>query len=436
MTKLLGIIAGSLWTLAVLQIIFPMAHVSPIMVGLLISFILGTVPRLSWHTLVLCGALAMAAFILAWIYGQWSAVPDGIAKATIFPAFLSTIILLRAAADQRPEITTAREMFGTLNPTKRDSGIVIGTHLIGAILQVGVFAILAPILGRDASPEERREVFTVALRGMATVPFWSPFVVGIAVASQYLPMVPLWQIMPMGMFLTVLSIAISVLFFDRNPGFSALTHALNSLVPLAIPVFVAALIVVGTTALTGLSTLQALILSMPIPCLLAVMQIPAGSVRRALRQTASGIVRIGPETSILACSTMLGAVFEAALPNMGLLDWLKGLALPTAAIIFTVILTMNIAGLFGVHAIVTGTFLLVIFTSIPTGLADLILMQALLVGWGLCSSISIGSLSIATGATMFQMPPTDLITRANIAFVFLTSIVVGAILAGLNALMV
>ena len=135
MTKLLGIIAGSLWTLAVLQIIFPMAHVSPIMVGLLISFILGTVPRLSWHTLVLCGALAMAAFILAWIYGQWSAVPDGIAKATIFPAFLSTIILLRAAADQRPEITTAREMFGTLNPTKRDSGIVIGTHLIGAILQ-------------------------------------------------------------------------------------------------------------------------------------------------------------------------------------------------------------------------------------------------------------------------------------------------------------
>ena len=436
MTRALSIIAGALWALAVLQILFPVPHISPILAGLLICFILAAVPRLSWHMQVLCGALAAAAVLLAWIYGQWSAVPDGIAKAAIFPAFLSTIVLLRAAADQRPEITTARTMFGALDPTKRDTGVVIGTHLIGTILQVGVFAILAPILGRDASPEERRDVFTVAVRGMSTVPFWSPFVVGMAVASQYLPMVPLWQIMTMGLILAVLSIAISGLVFDRNPGFSALSRALLSLAPIAFPIFVAALIVVGTTAVTGLSTLQALILSLPIPCLLAVMQIPAGSVPRALRQTASGIGRIGPETSILACATTLGAMFEAALPHMGLLEWLTGLALPAAAIIFIVILTQNIAGFFGVHAIVTCTFLLVIFTSVPTGLTDLILMQSLLVGWGLCSIISIGSLSIATGAAMFQIPPTDLITRANVAYVFLTSIIVGAILTGLNALMV
>jgi len=164
------------------------------------------------------------------------------------------------------------------------------------------------------------------------------------------------------------------------------------------------------------------------------MQIPGGSVRRALRQTTNGIGQIGPVTSILACSTMLGAVFEAALPNMGLINLLKELALPSAAIIFIVILTINIAGLFGIHPIVTGTILLVIFTSIPTGLKDLILMQSILVGWGLCSVISIGSLTIATGAAMFQIPPTDLITKTNIAYVFLTSIIVGAVLAGLNTL--
>lgn len=436
MTRALSIIAGALWALAVVQILFPVPYVPPIMVGLLICFVLVAVPRLPRHTLIMCGALAAAAVLLAWHYGQWSAVPDGIAKAAVFPAFLSTIVLLRAAADQRPEIEAARRMFGELDPTTRDSGVVIGTHLIGAVLQVGVFAILAPILGRDASPEERREVFTVAIRGMATVPFWSPFVVGMAVASHYLPTVPLWQIMPLGLLLTILSIAISILFFDRNPGVGGLIRALQSLVPVAFPIFVAALVVVGTTAATGLSTLQALILALPIPCLLAVMKLPAGSVSRALRQTASGIGRIGPETTILACATTLGAVFEASLPHMGLLDWLQGLALPAAAVIFTVILTMNIAGLLGVHAIVTGTFLLVIFTSVPTGLSDLILMQSLLVGWGLCSGISIGSLSIATGAAMFQISPTDLITRANIAYVFLTSIIVGTILTGLNALMV
>jgi len=428
-------IAGALWALAVVRIIFPVSYLSPVMAGLLVCFVLGAIPRLSRHTQVLCGALALVTIALAWFYGQWSAIPTGVQKAAIFPAFLSTIVLLRATADQRPEIADARQMFSALDPTKRDSGIVVGTHLIGAILQVGVFAILAPILGRDAPVQERREVFTVAIRGMATVPFWSPFIVGMAVASQYLPMVPLWQIMSLGLCLAALGIAISILFFDRSPGQNTLIRALKSLVPVAFPIFVAALFVVGTAAATGLSTLQALILSLPIPCLLALFQIRSGSIPGALRQTAAGIGRIGPETSILACSTTLGAVFEAALPHMGLLTWFNMLALPAAAVIFIVILAMNIAGLFGVHAIVTGTFLLVIFTSVPTALSDLILMQSLLVGWGLCNIISIGSLSVATGAAMFQIPPTDLITRANIAYVFLTAIIVGAILASLNALM-
>ena len=59
-------------------------------------------------------------------------------------------------------------------------------------------------------------------------------------------------------------------------------------------------------------------------------------------------------------------------------------------------------------------------------------MQALLVGWGLASGISISSLSVVTGAAMFRLTPTDLITRGNIAFVFLLSAVIGLILWGLN----
>ena len=435
MTRLPSCIVAALLVLAVLQIMFPLRHAAPVMAGLLICFLMATALRLSWHTKVLCGGLATVAVLLASTFEQWPALFEGITKATIYPAFLSTIVLLRAAADQRPEITAARKMFSALDPTARDSGIVIGTHLLASILQVGVFAILAPILGRDASIEERRQVFTVAIRGMATVPFWSPFVVGMAVGSQYIPSVPLWQIMALGILLSALSIMISILAFDRNPGINSLAHALGSLAPIALPIFLAALVVVGTTVATGLSTLQALIISLPIPCLFAIWQSPAGNVGRAILQTATGIGRIGPETSILVCATMLVAVFEAALPSMGLVDWLKALAPPSAVIIFAVILTMNIAGLLGIHPIVSGTFVLVIFTSFQTGLSDLVLLQSMLVGWGLCSMISIGSLSIATGATMFQIPPTALVMRANIAYVFVTSAIVGAILSGLNELL-
>jgi len=62
-------------------------------------------------------------------------------------------------------------------------------------------------------------------------------------------------------------------------------------------------------------------------------------------------------------------------------------------------------------------------------------MQALLVGWGLCSGISIGSLSVATGAAMFRLPPTELVSRANIVFVFSLSVVIVGILSALNLLL-
>ena len=68
--------------------------------------------------------------------------------------------------------------------------------------------------------------------------------------------------------------------------------------------------------------------------------------------------------------------------------------------------------------------------------ADLVLMQALLIGWGLCSGISIASLTVAVGATMFGIPPTELITRANIAFVFLTSLIAAGLLWALNGVLV
>ena len=203
---------------------------------------------------------------------------------------------------------------------------------------------------------------------------------------------------------------------------------------MALPVAVAALLVVGTTALFGLSTLEALVVSLPLLCAGSVLQVRPEALRQVVRQTASGLGRIGGEVAILTFATTLGAVFEASLPHMGLLPWLENLALQPAATILIVIMTMTTAGLFGLHAIVTGTFLLVIFTGIPTGVADLVLMQALLVGWGLASTVSIGSLSIATGAVLFRVPATRLIPLRNVLFVFATGAVVAAILAVLNGI--
>lgn len=432
MNRVLSVLIGALWVLAVINIFAPAPGLLWPMKGLLAAFVILVLPRVAGHSRILLAVLTAVTVALAAIYGEWGAILDGIGRAAIFPAFLATIVLLRATADRRPEISAARQMFGALDPDRRDSGVVIGTHLIGAILQVGVFAILAPILGRDASEEERRNVFTAAIRGMSMVPFWSPFIVGMAVASQYLPAVPLWEIMGLGLTLAVFGILFSILMVDRNRGLAPLMQALKSLTPVVVPIAIAALVVVGTTALTSLTTLEALIVGLPIPCLIALITLKTGALGQALAQTANGLSRIGTETCILAFATTLGMVFEASLPHMGLLSWLTEQDFPAPIIILLIIMTMNICGLAGIHAIVAGTMLLVIFTSVPTGVADLVLMQALLIGWGLGSGISIGSLSVATGAAMFQIAPTQLVTRANIIFVFVVSMIYTDILSVLN----
>jgi hypothetical protein len=431
-TRLLIVFGAALWALGVVSIFVPMPEISALLTWCLGIYVFFAVPRTGWHTRILLLVLAIATVTLAARYDRWDAIPLGMAKASIFPAFLATIVLLRATADQRPEIRAARRLFAAIDAREQSGGIIVGSHLVGSILQVGVFAILAPILGRDATLEERRRVFLMAMRGMAMVPMWSPFVVGMAVATEYLPNVPLWQIMTLGLSLVVLGMLLSVIAFDRAGGPVAMWRALKTLGPIVPPVAIAALLVIGMTTMTAYSTLQSLVIVMPIPCLLAIARSPGGDVAVALRGTAQGLSRIGSEISILTFAMTLGITFQTCLPDLGILDALQRLALTPTSVIFIVIMAMNLFGLMGVHSMVTGTILLVLFTGIPTGVADLILLEALLVGWGLCTAISVGSLSIATGAAMFDLAPTNAISLSNILYVFIASVMFGTILSALN----
>lgn len=434
-TKLMIGLGAALWLFGAIRIFWPGPLIVDILSVLLVCFVALALPRTSWHTRVLLSVLAIATAALAAGYNRWDAILLGLAKGSVFPAFLATIVLLRATADQRPEIVTARRLFTAIDPREQSGGLMIGSFLLGSILQVGVFAIIAPILGRDATFEERRRVFLVAMRGMALVPLWSPFVVGMAVATVYIPSVPLWQVMALGFSLGTLGILLSVTVFDRTGGPATIWRALKSLSPIVPAIAIAAFLVIGMTTISGYSTLQALVIVIPIPCLLAVAFAPGGSVRLALRGTAMGLSRIGNETSILTFAMVLGITFETCLPATGLLDILKSAALSPTIVIFIVIMAMNLFGLLGIHSIVTGTILLVLFTSIPTGVADLVLLQALLIGWGLCTALSMGSLSIATGAAMFDLEPIQGISALNMLYVFVASALFAAILAVINPLL-
>jgi len=433
--KTLTLHAILLWGLGVISIFSAFAELNVLVSALLVSFSIFSIFEIRRSILCVCLLIATTIFWLALTYGVEEAILDGLSRASIFPAFLITLVLLRTTADSRPETKRAQHAFAALPENARSGGIITGSHIIGAILQVGVFAILAPIVGKDKTEEERRSVFIVAARGLALVPFWSPFIVGMALASEYLPSVPLWQPVLLGSALTTFCLFIAICLFENEWNPSAILQTLRSLGPIIPSVFFAAATIICISVFTKWSTLHSLIIGLPIPCFFALLNTNHKNIRSGLQTTLKGARKIGPETTLLSLAITLGTVFEAAMPQSGALNWLNAFALTSSEVIFIVITVMIITGLLGIHAIVPGTILLVIFVNIPTGVNDLILMQSLLVGWGLCTLISLGSLTVITGSVMFNLSPFKVITLSNVTFALVVGGVSALILCGINNLL-
>jgi len=233
----------------------------------------------------------------------------------------------------------------------------------------------------------------------------------------------------------VIGLLVSAVIMDGERKPAVIWRTLLSLGPIIPGVFLTAALVVVTSILTGWSTLQSLVISLPIPCLISVFVISAKTGVQVLSASIQGVGRIGPEVTIMTCAIILGTVFEAAMPQSGILNWLQSLKLSPISILLIVIMGMTLAGLMGIHAIVPGTMLLVLFVNLPSEVADLILMQALLVGWGLCTLISLGSLTIITGSIMFNLNPLSVITGPNIAYAFGLGLFCAAVLVALNSVL-
>ncbi len=208
-----------MWPLELLNMAFPSAPLTRLLAAGLAVFVAAAFVMGRWQTRALVLALAAVTAGFCAAFDSWHVIPRGFEKTLIFVAFMSTIVMLRATAEQRREIATARSLFTSLDHSRRRGGVLIGSHFLGAVLIVGIFAVLAPILDRDATENKRRDVALTAIRGMSFAVLWSPFFVGMAVASHYLPAVRLWQIMPMGLAFAAFGLLIAY-FMSAAPAAS------------------------------------------------------------------------------------------------------------------------------------------------------------------------------------------------------------------------
>ena len=425
----------ALWIAAILRIFWPYPQLVLASGIILLIYVVLSFRRIRLQLQILSLLLALAALALAVWLDAWAALWQGMEKAVIFSAFSGTLTLMRATADLRPEIGRARKLVEPLSAGARISGLLVGTNVLGTALIVGVMPIFAPIIGHDAPYEVRKSAAEACQRGMCLACLWSPFWLAMAISTEHLPDVPLWQIMVLGLSLCALGLAVAQWMYTPDVGMKALWQALRAFSPVLPPVALAAAAVLGLNAVTPLTTLQCLVVGIPVLCICSLLAQSIDHLRVAVRQAGRSVGTVRGEIALLTCAFALGKVLEQALQAGGIGDQITAMAPPPYAVIATVVIGMTVLGLAGIHQVVTATVMLVLFGTLPIGVSDLALMQAGLLGWAFSSMTGLSAVSVAAASTMFNVPLERVAYGPNIRFVAVFGLLGIAVVTCVNWIM-
>lgn len=406
-----------LWAIELCRLIRSPPALSIVSGLLMVLFVLLASLRLRRGTAVLCLPLAAIAVALAAAYGQWDGIRRGFENAGVFTAFFGSIVLLRVLADRRPEISRARGVFAGLRPEEANGAFLVGAHLIGAVLVVGVMAILSPILGADANAAARRRAAEVSQRGMCLAPLWSPFWVAAAFAAQQIPGVPAWQIMSLGVVMAAIGLVLAHVMYARGVGLGELWRALLGFAPIVPSIAVCALAIAALSSVAGLSTLDALIATIPVLAVVSIAGARGPALRSVAADTWRGSGRVCDEIVVIATALVLGRVLEGTIQAIGLGAAVGDLGLPSWAVIGVVIGTIALAALAGIHQLVSIIVVLAVFMPLETGVSDTVMMEASLIGWAFASMVGVTAVSTATASAMFGVPRRQLVLGPNLRFV-------------------
>ena len=422
------------WSLVLIRILWrdaPVADAATLALGLL--FGIGFV-RIRRQTLLLAAALALTALGAAAALDDWWALWSGLSDATTFAAFFVTLVVLRTTAERRPETIRTRHLMALLDPRQRSTATLYGANVMGSVLVVGAHAILAPVHDRNAPEPERRRAAIIALRGMGLAGLWSPFWVAMAIGFQHLPNAPLWSVMTLGLALAIPGLILGQAMAGAFQG--GARTALAALLPVVPPVAIAAATVVALASFTPLRPLEALLLGIPLVCAVAQIQPGRRAMWEIVRVSYARTPSVLGEMVIVTCAFVLGRVLVSGLGALDPALWPGPQTLPAPAIIALMVVVPAALALFGLHQIVTITVFLVLFTQVPTGVADLVLFQSGLISWSIASMIGLSAISTVAAASFFHVRLERVAFGANLTFGAAIAVLGTAIMSLLNAILV
>jgi hypothetical protein len=403
----------ALWLHNVQQAAAPVDWVRAVAVAALAAYLALTRGQARRATKMIAGGCALAIAVLLATGSPLASLYGGADFALMFMGFLPAITLIRAAFEAGPLLGALGERLEARNGRARSDSVMVLSHVTGAVMTLGALGVVAPILARVNDPDERRAAASVCLRGMSLAILWTPFTVGMGFAGSHLPGVPLWQAMGCGAVLAALGLMASL---RDGAGGDALGRTLTSVRPAVVPVLVAAALLIGANALTGLSTLKLIILGAPILSLGYIAARAPASLRRIGARLYGELGRLGNDMLLFTASITMGATlsanprFAAALADLGLA------ALSPPMIVGAMVLLAIGCALLGLHVTVTATIAFAIASGLDGALSELALFTVILYAWTVGAMLSLSSLGVAAAARAFDVPAWRLIYGPNLVF--------------------
>lgn len=415
--RLSGTLLGSLWLLVVLHLLSAAPLLRTLAMLNLAAFLACAIPRASMHIRVLSLVTALLAAWSAWRGGAWTPVRAGLEAGIIFGAFIPTIMLLRATADESPLLRETRGRIDAWNEPQRELWVQGLGHLLGAFLMIGGYVIARSALPQDLDEERRVRFAESAVRGLGLAVCWSPFFVSSAIASQLVPSIAAWQLVGLGLAFAALGWALSAAFFFRDVRGSALAAALRGTAAFALPSAFLVALVIALSVATGLRNLEAVVLLVPAVCVLYLLRRGRPSLRRALGRVPPTLARLSDEVIVITMAMCLGAVVASADLGKGVSAAIAGLGGVPSVLITAEVALIAGAGFAGVHPMITATLLFPLLAEAHRGIADLVLAYVVVFGWMLSSMLAIWTLPVASAATTFGVPVRRLALGRNVPFV-------------------
>ena len=424
------------WVAAVIAIVMArpdglVASIGALAFGL---FILLTMARLRWDSLVILSVLAAVTWLLLDEMPGLSELLAGGRRVLIFAALLPTMALVRATAMTMPSVHATQQRLGALPAAASVGGQQLAAHVFGGIINTGAFALLSAALPEDADAPRRRAAAEAVIRGMVSSSAWSPFFVAFAIGQNFVAPVYAWMAIAIGMISALLFTCLSLVGLNRDFSLARLRLSLDCLRPVAWRLAIVLLSVLLVALAFGLTALSAVVVVMPLLVLVQLFRHRdkaadiLAQTRTAMHSTADDLVVI--------TAAMLVAFF--ATQN----DGLAGLAasvhtgqIPGWVALMTTPLAMMMLSVVGIHPVITSTALLATFSGGGADVHPALLVQAHLIGWGAGTMSSVASLSVLTCSGLYRVPTRQLVFGDNMLSGFLYSLLGGALLVVANVMM-